>query len=191
MTPRSPCPSSSNLGVLHSGSPTAAPFSHIQTTLPPPHAQHEHTTPSSPSHVQVDSTIQLLLPLSQCMHTMSSSQRTMPLLPCSEENRDLLLQPVQPVRHPPTPFCPRYSPGMKPKAANYDDSVDKMLLNAMHEYACLILTTDTFPDDVKQTQWAKATWNAACEDIGVYYESSVCMSWLVSLQHYCHTRVEC
>ena len=80
---------------------------------------------------------------------------------------------------------------MKPKAANYDDSVDKMLLNAMHKYACLILTTDAFPDNVKQTQWAEATWNTACEDIGVYYEPSVHMSRLVSLQHNCHTRVEC
>ena len=80
---------------------------------------------------------------------------------------------------------------MKPKAADYNDGVDKMLLNAMHEYACLILTTDAFPDNVKQTQWAEATWNVACEDIRVYYEPLVHMSWLVSLQHNCHTRVEC
>src|SRR5258708_28266654 len=191
MTPQSPHPSGLNLGVSHLGSPTTAPLSHIQTTPPPPCVQHKHTTPSSPSCVRVDSTIQPSVPLSRRMFTTSSSQHTMPLLSCSEENRDSLLQPVQPVRHPPTPICPGYSPGMKPKAADHNDGVDKMLLNAMHEYACLILTTNTFPNDVKQTQWAEATWNAACKDIGVYYEPLVHMSQLVSLQHNCHTRVEC
>jgi uncharacterized protein DUF6532 len=115
----------------------------------------------------------------------------MPLLTHSEENRDLLLQPDQPVTHPPTPFHPGYSPGAKPRAVDYNDSVDKMLLNAVHKYACLILTTDAFPDDVMQVQWAEATWNAACKDIGVFYECSVCMTRLVSLQCYFHTRAEC
>jgi uncharacterized protein DUF6532 len=80
---------------------------------------------------------------------------------------------------------------MKPRAADYNDGVDKMLLNAMHKYACLILTTDAFPDDVTQAQWAEATWNAACEDIGVFYECLVHMTQLVSLQCYFHTRAEC
>src|SRR5258708_12443397 len=102
------------------------------------------------------------------MHTMSSSQHTTPLLPRSGENRDSLLQPVQPVRHPPTPICPGYSPGMKPKAADYNDGVDKMLLNAMHEYACLILTTNPFPDDVNQPHWTKPPWTPPFETIEVY-----------------------
>jgi uncharacterized protein DUF6532 len=80
---------------------------------------------------------------------------------------------------------------MKPRAVDYNDGVDKMLLNAVHEYACLILTTDAFPDDVTQVQWAEATWNAACKDIGVFYECSVCITRLVSLQCYFHTRAEC
>ncbi len=62
-----------------------------------------------------------------------------------------------------------------------------MLLNAMHEYACLVLTTDAFPDEVKQVQWAEVTWQTACEDLRVHYECSQCISRLVSLQHYYRT----
>jgi hypothetical protein len=54
-----------------------------------------------------------------------------------------------------------------------------MLLNAMHEYACLILAVDAFPDEVKQTHWAKETWAAACEDVGEHYECLTRMIWLV------------
>jgi len=65
-----------------------------------------------------------------------------------------------------------------------------MLLNAMHEYACLVLTTDAFPDEMKQIQWAKVTWQAACDDLGVHYECSEHMTQLVSLQHYyCSTKL--
>jgi hypothetical protein len=59
-----------------------------------------------------------------------------------------------------------------------------MLLNAMHEYACLILATDAFPIEKKQTQWAEATWRAACEEVDVHYECSVRMIRLVRPQHY-------
>jgi len=62
-----------------------------------------------------------------------------------------------------------------------------MLLSAMHEYACLILSTDAFPNEGKQTQWAEATWRAACEEIGVHYECSVRMIRLVRLSYYCHS----
>jgi hypothetical protein len=44
------------------------------------------------------------------------------------------------------------TPGPKPKASNYEPSVEKILLDAMHEYSCLILTVDAFPDKVKQTR---------------------------------------
>ncbi len=57
----------------------------------------------------------------------------------------------------------------------------------MHEYACLVLTTDAFPDEVKQVQWAEVTWQTACEDLGVHYECSQHISQLVSLQHYYRT----
>jgi len=62
-----------------------------------------------------------------------------------------------------------------------------MLLNAMHEHACLVLTTDAFPDEVKQIQWAEVMWQAACDDLRVHYKCSECMTQLVSLQHYYHS----
>jgi hypothetical protein len=54
----------------------------------------------------------------------------------------------------------------------------------MHEYACLILATDAFPNERKQTQWAEITWQAACEEYGAHYECSVLMIRLVSVQHH-------
>ena len=62
-----------------------------------------------------------------------------------------------------------------------------MLLNAMHEYACLILTTNAFPNEKKQTQWAKAMWRAACEEVDVHYDCLVWMIQLVRPQHYHHS----
>ena len=85
------------------------------------------------------------------------------------------------------PFREDYMPGLKPRAADYKDGVEKMLLNAMHKYACLVLTADAFPNEVKQTQWAEAMWKAACDEVRVHYECSVYMIRLVRLQLYCHS----
>jgi hypothetical protein len=117
------------------------------------------------------------------MRATPSSGLTMPSSPRSEVNTDLLPPPLRRTKLPPAPFCQGYTPGPKPKASDYDDGVEKMLLNAMHKYACLILTVDAFPNEAKQTQWAEATWRTACE-IGVHYECSVHMIRLVTLQHY-------
>jgi hypothetical protein len=84
------------------------------------------------------------------------------------------------VRLPAAPFRHGYTPGPKPKASDYEDKVERMLLNAMHEYACLILSTDAFPSERKQTQWAETTWRAACELFEAHYECSVRMIRLVS-----------
>lgn len=75
---------------------------------------------------------------------------------------------------------------------DYEQGVQKMLLKAMHEYACLVLSTDAFPNEVKQTQWAKATWQAACDEVGEHYECSVRMIRLVRLKYYCRSHIaEC
>ncbi|KAH9983682.1 hypothetical protein BJV77DRAFT_966646 [Russula vinacea] len=82
----------------------------------------------------------------------------------------------------PALFCQGCTPGPKPNAADYEEVVEKMLLNAMYEYACLVLTVDAFPNEVKQTQWAKASWQAACEEVGEHFECSMCMVQLISGQ---------
>jgi hypothetical protein len=100
-------------------------------------------------------------------------------------NRDLLPPAQKHSRQPPAPFRQGYTPGPKPKASDYEDGIEKMLLKAMHEYACLILATDMFPDEMKQTQWAHATWQAACEEVGNHYECSLHMNRLVRLHLNC------
>jgi hypothetical protein len=99
---------------------------------------------------------------------------------------DLLPPPHKRTKLLPAPFRQGYTPGPKPKASDYEDGVERMLLNAMHEYACLILSTDAFPNEAKQTQWAEVTWQTACEEVGVHYECSVRMIRLVRI-YYCHS----
>lgn len=161
--------------------PSSPRIKREHTTPPPPHIRRERTpTPSSP-HVRLERTIPPSSPRSRTMRAMPSSRLTMPSLPRSEVNTDLLPRPHKRTKLPPAPFRQGCTPGPKPKASDYEDGVEKMLLNAMHEYACLILATDAFPSEAKQTQWAKATWRAACEEVGVHYECSLRMIRLVRL----------
>jgi hypothetical protein len=158
------------------------------TTPPPPPIRCERTTPPSSPQAQLEP----IIPPSSAQVGGMRATSSRHITPSSAQlNRESLPPPHNRVRLPPAPFRQGYTPGPKPKAADYDDSVEKMLLNAMHEYSCLILSTDAFPDDAKQTQWAEATWRAACEEVGAYYECSLRMIRLVSLQYCClFARVE-
>jgi hypothetical protein len=175
------------VSVLRLSSPPASPrVRHEHTVQPrlqhPHHIQHEQPHSSPP--IRPESAAQSVSSRNQPTHTTPpsrlTSRRTTPSLSCSDGNRNSLTLRQ---RLPPAPFRQGFTPGPKPRAADYEDGVEKMLLNAMHEYSCLILTTDTFPDEMKQTQWAETTWRTACE-VGMQYECSVNMIWLVSLSCY-------
>ena len=179
-------------------SPTSSPSS--SGSLPPflVHVRYGRTTPPSPpsSRIQHGHTIPPLpdIPRERTIPpSLPCARRTTPSSPHSEVNRDSLPPPPpKRVRLPPAPFREGYTPGPKPKAMDYEQCVQKMLLKAMHEYACLVLSTDAFPNEVKQTQWAKATWQAACDEVGEHYECSVRMIRLVRLKYYCHSHIaEC
>ncbi|KIL58544.1 hypothetical protein M378DRAFT_15456 [Amanita muscaria Koide BX008] len=78
----------------------------------------------------------------------------------------------------PAPFRDGKSPGKNRKASDYEEGVEKMLLNAMHEYACLVLSHDAFPDDATKGKWARLVWKNACEEVETYYELSSRMARL-------------
>lgn len=179
-----PSPSSPQIQTL----PSSPRVRREQTT--PSLIQREHTTPLPSPRAQLEPTIPAPSTHIPRINATPSSSRTTPSSPRSELNQDLLPPPHKRIRLLPAPFRQGYTPGPKPKAADYDDGVEKMLLNAMHEYSCLILTADAFPNEAKQTQWAEAMWHVACKDVGVHYECSVRMIRLVSLQHYCHSVLE-
>jgi hypothetical protein len=119
--------------------------------------------------------------------TTPSSRLTTPLtIPSSSPSK--VPQPHKRIQLLPAPFHQGYTPGLnKPKAADYEGDVEKILLNTMHKYACLILTTGTFPDVAKQTQWAATMWRAACDEVGVHYECMIHMTRLVRFHYYSHT----
>ena len=161
--------------------------------LPPPPTQceprapiqHLPMMPSSSPFVQPEPSIPSSSGIQRICETPSQhtswhmSWHTTPLNH-SGSNRGSLAPAPKPTKPPLTPFHQDYIPGSKPKVVNYDSGVEKLLLNAMHKYACLILTADTFPNEMKQTEWAKAMWQAACDSADTYYECSSHMIQLVS-----------
>ena len=56
----------------------------------------------------------------------------------------------------------------------------------MHKYACLILATDAFPSEERQTEWAKMMWREACKEYGLHYECLVPMIQMISFLHHYH-----
>ena len=54
----------------------------------------------------------------------------------------------------PAPFHEGKVPSKNAKVSDYEGGVKKMLLKAMHEYACFIFTIDAFPDDETQKLWS-------------------------------------
>ncbi|KAM6488881.1 hypothetical protein JOM56_015658 [Amanita muscaria] len=81
---------------------------------------------------------------------------------------------------PVAPFRNGKGPGKSLKASDYDEGVEKMLLNAMHEFACLIFTANAFPDDETQIKWARAVWKNACDKVDSHYELSHRMIRLIT-----------
>ena len=167
---------------------------HEQPVLPSlSHIQRERTTPP-PSSVQSEHTIPPPLPWSQNLHvtplshltTPSLSRFTTPSLPHSRADRESLPQPHSYAQLLVAPFRQGYNPGPKLKAADYESGVKKMLLQAMHKYACLILATDAFPSEERQTEWAKMTWREACKEYGLHYECLVPMIQMISFLHHYH-----
>ena len=50
----------------------------------------------------------------------------------------------------------------KPKASDYEDIVQALILRAASEYECLVVTQDAFPDTAIRNKWAKKVWKNAC-----------------------------
>ncbi|KAF8239563.1 hypothetical protein L208DRAFT_1468787, partial [Tricholoma matsutake] len=76
--------------------------------------------------------------------------------------------------------------GGKPKAADYEDIVQALLLHAMHEYESCVVGISSYPDLANQSKWAKICWREAChvavEDYGMTERMSKmiksCSSWI-------------
>ncbi|KAF8219802.1 hypothetical protein L208DRAFT_1337754 [Tricholoma matsutake] len=79
-------------------------------------------------------------------------------------------------------FAVGYVNGGKPKAADYEDVVQALLLHAMHEYESHIVGVSHYPDSANQSKWAKICWREACrvavEDYGMTeWMSKMIKSW--------------
>ncbi|PPQ76235.1 hypothetical protein CVT24_009446 [Panaeolus cyanescens] len=58
----------------------------------------------------------------------------------------------------------------KPKASDFEDTVQALILRASFEYEAFISTTDAFPSLQLRHQWAAKCWNHALKDTGQDYQ---------------------
>ena len=59
-------------------------------------------------------------------------------------------------------FAVGYVNSGKPKAADYEDVVQALLLRAMHDYKSCIVGVSPYPNSANQSKWAKICWKDAC-----------------------------
>ena len=74
-----------------------------------------------------------------------------------------------------------YVSGGKPKAADYEDVVQALLLHAMHEYGSRIVGVSPYPDSTIQSKWTKICWKEACCVAAEDYSMTEWMSKMVCI----------
>jgi hypothetical protein len=57
----------------------------------------------------------------------------------------------------------------KPKAADYEDIVNALIVRAASEYEALISTKNSFPDTATRNKWAKKCWTNAANAADEHY----------------------
>jgi hypothetical protein len=72
------------------------------------------------------------------------------------------------------------NPNSCPKASNYVDVVNAILVRSMFDYEGLVSTHDTFPSFVLRRHWAMRCWKKASNDADEFYDLSDRMCNLVS-----------
>lgn len=77
----------------------------------------------------------------------------------------------------------------RPKASNYVDVVNAILVRTMFDYEGLVSTHDAFPSPALRRVWALRCWKKASKDADEFYDLSDRMGNLVS-SFYVH-RVAC
>ncbi|KAJ7244484.1 hypothetical protein C8J57DRAFT_1011188, partial [Mycena rebaudengoi] len=76
-------------------------------------------------------------------------------------------------------FADNFKAGSRPKAADYEDIVQALLIRAMAEYSVYILTVYAFPDTDMQKKWVRECWRAAGKIAGKRFALSDRMANLI------------
>ncbi|KAJ7290125.1 hypothetical protein C8J57DRAFT_336809 [Mycena rebaudengoi] len=75
-------------------------------------------------------------------------------------------------------FAP--APGVKAKAADYQDVAQALLLRAMADYCSRIVSIYAFPPVTTQTKWAADCWTVSCRAAKERYILTDCMAKLIT-----------
>ncbi|KAH9851670.1 hypothetical protein C2E23DRAFT_886226 [Lenzites betulinus] len=78
------------------------------------------------------------------------------------------------------PFLNGHAPSGKPKAGDYENHVNKLIVLACHRYEVLIATDTPFPDTEKQNIWAARAWAEACAGAQVAYRCTDRISKIIT-----------
>lgn len=68
----------------------------------------------------------------------------------------------------------------KPKASDYEDTVQALILRAASKYEAFVSTQDSFPDTAQRLKWARKSWSDTNNDAGHEYEITDEISSLVN-----------
>ena len=93
-----------------------------------------------------------------------------------------------PSAHKDQPTIPVYREGAeikhkKPKASDYEDIVQALILRAASQYEALVSTQDSFPDTAQRLKWARKSWSDANNNAGHEYEITDEIGSLVDLSN--------
>ena len=117
-------------------------------------------------------------------HSLRSSRSSSPVAPLKKKAKT-----GQEVIHKDQPIIPVYREGAeinhkKPKASDYNDIVQALILRAASQYEASVSTQDSFPDTTQRLKWARKSWSDANDDAGHEYEITDEISSLVCLSYY-------
>ena len=69
----------------------------------------------------------------------------------------------------------------KPKASDYEDVVQALILRAASQYEAAVSTQDSFPDMTQRVKWARKSWSDANKDADHEYEITDEISSMVNV----------
>jgi hypothetical protein len=112
--------------------------------------------------------------LSDALRLLAKNSRTRPVRPSSPEAGHDDSAKKSPAFREGVVVNPK-----KPKAADYEDIVQALIIRAAFEYEALVSTKNSFPDTALRHKWAVKVWKNLTQDTEEHYVMTDAISSLV------------
>ncbi|KAJ7579725.1 hypothetical protein C8J56DRAFT_896999 [Mycena floridula] len=108
---------------------------------------------------------------SSLSHSSSSShKRSRPLSPLPSSSPASSSPTPKRKKLAPAPFHADAKPGKVPKASDYVEGMEQLILDAAREYACFIIGTAALPTPTLHSETAKRIWSQTCAKVDEAYQ---------------------